>query len=160
MVYVSRSPSGEKSGFGQMWPKSWQILRRNVGWGGCHMGRQELGCKWVDPYRPQDTFPGLVGPFGAMGGRFGAILHIENADATPPHLDVFMRLGSSADLHGSLQDLCKGGAQLMHEHTSPNRLECTAKAGPNTNSGQPKGIFGRFWSALGVPEAHQAPKQN
>ena len=37
------------------------------------MGRQGLGCNWVDPYRPQDAFPGLVGPFGATGGRFGAI---------------------------------------------------------------------------------------
>ena len=40
------------------------------------MGRQGLGCTWVDPYRCQDAFPGLVGPFRATGGRFGAIFHI------------------------------------------------------------------------------------
>ena len=40
------------------------------------MGRQGLGCTWVDPYRPQDAFPGLVGPYRATGGRFGAIFHI------------------------------------------------------------------------------------
>ena len=31
---------------------------------------------------------------------------IENADATPPHLDVLVRLGDSVVLHGSLQFLC------------------------------------------------------
>ena len=40
------------------------------------MGHQGLGCTWVDPYRCQDAFPGLVGPFWATGGRFGAIFHI------------------------------------------------------------------------------------
>ena len=29
--------------------------------------------------------------------------HIENADATPPHLNVFVRFGDSVALHGSLQ---------------------------------------------------------
>ena len=46
------------------------------GLGGCHMGRQGLGSNWVDLYRCQDAFPGLVGPFWATGGRFGAIFHI------------------------------------------------------------------------------------
>ena len=40
------------------------------------MGRQGLGTTWVDPYRCQDAFPGLVGPFRATGGRFGAIFQI------------------------------------------------------------------------------------
>ena len=57
---------------------------------------------------------------------------LENADATPPHLDVFMRLGSSADLLGSLQFPCKGGAQLMHENTLPNRVEHSVKDGLRT----------------------------
>ena len=39
-------------------------------------GRQGLGSNWVDPYRCQDAFPGLVGPFRAAGGWFGAIFHI------------------------------------------------------------------------------------
>ena len=51
------------------------------------------------------------------------IISIENADATPPHLDVFLRLGSSADLPGFLQFLCKGGAQPMHKNTCRNRLK-------------------------------------
>ena len=41
-----------------------------------HMGRQELGCTRLDPYWCQDAFPGLVRPFGATGGQFGAISHI------------------------------------------------------------------------------------
>ena len=40
------------------------------------MGRQGMGSNWVDLYRPQDAFPGLVGPFRATGSRFGAIFHI------------------------------------------------------------------------------------
>ena len=39
-------------------------------------GRQGLGSNWVDPYRCQDAFPGLVGPYRATGGQFGAIFHI------------------------------------------------------------------------------------
>ena len=31
------------------------------------MGRQGLGSNRVDPYRCQDAFPGLVGPFRAAG---------------------------------------------------------------------------------------------
>ena len=31
-------------------------------------GRHGLGCNWVDPYWCQDSFPGLVGPFGTTGG--------------------------------------------------------------------------------------------
>ena len=37
------------------------------GLGGCHMGHQGLGCTWVDPYRCQDAFPGLLGHFGPRG---------------------------------------------------------------------------------------------
>ena len=39
-------------------------------------GRQGLGSSWVEAYRCQDAIRGLVGPFGATGGRFGAIFHI------------------------------------------------------------------------------------
>ena len=39
-------------------------------------GRQGLGSSWVEAYRCQDAIRGLVGPFWAMGGRFGAIFHI------------------------------------------------------------------------------------
>ena len=39
-------------------------------------GPQGLGCTWVDPYWPQDAFPGLVGPFGVTWGRFFGIFHI------------------------------------------------------------------------------------
>ena len=54
------------------------------------------------PKRPQVSLGVL---FGGLGGI------IENADATPPHLDVLVRLGSSADLPGSLKFLCEGVAQ-------------------------------------------------
>ena len=47
------------------------------------MGRQGLGCGWVDSYRCQDSFPGLVGPFGATGGRFGAIFHFSGYPGFP-----------------------------------------------------------------------------
>ena len=67
---------------GLAWP-AWPDLAEKgariwvkYGLGGCHMGHQGLGCTWVDPYRCQDAFPGLVGPFWATGGRFGAIFHI------------------------------------------------------------------------------------
>ena len=39
---------------------------------------------------------------------------IENADATPPHLDVFVRLGSSVGVHGSLQFFAFGLLSLFH----------------------------------------------
>ena len=78
-------------------------------------------------------------------------IFIENADATPPHLDVFMRLGSPADVPGSLQFLCKGGAQPMHENTLPNRLECSAKARQNTNFGQPEGHLCMILGCSGRP---------
>ena len=40
----------------------------------------------------------------------GILGFIENADATPPHLDVFLHLGCSGDLLGTLQFLCIGVA--------------------------------------------------
>ena len=66
---------------------------------------------------------------------------IENADATPPHLDVFVRLGSSSDLPGSLQFLCKGGAQPVHDNTLPNDLKYNAKANQNIDFGEPEAHF-------------------
>ena len=66
---------------------------------------------------------------------------IENADATPPHLDVFVRLGSSSDLPGSLQFLCKGGAQPMHDNTLPNDLKYNAKAHQTIDFGEPEAHF-------------------
>ena len=72
---------GQKRGqvLGEIWP------------GGCHMGRQGLGCTWVDPYRCQDSFPGLVGPFGATGGRFGAIFHIfRMSHIFPDYFPIFL----------------------------------------------------------------------
>ena len=41
-----------------------------------HRTAPGLGRNWVDPYRCQDAFPGLVGPYRAMGGRFRAIFPI------------------------------------------------------------------------------------
>jgi len=40
------------------------------------MGLRGLGFAWVEAYWCRDAFPGLVGPFGAMGVRFGAIFLI------------------------------------------------------------------------------------
>ena len=38
---------------------------------------------------------------------------IENADATPPHLDVLLRLDGSAGVHGSLQVFAFGLLSLF-----------------------------------------------
>ena len=70
--------SQDLAGFGHKRDRFWV----KYGLGGCHMGRQGLGCNWVDPYR-QDAFPGLVGPFGATGGRFGAIFHFSGYAGVP-----------------------------------------------------------------------------
>ena len=40
------------------------------------------------------------------------LVYIENADATPPHLDVSLRFGISVDTLGILKFICHGGAQL------------------------------------------------
>ena len=40
---------------------------------------------------------------------------IENADATPPHLDVILRLGSSVGMHGSLQFFALGCSACFSE---------------------------------------------
>ena len=40
-------------------------------------------------------------------------IYIENADATPPHLDVFVRLGSSGDLLGVLKVICHESLSLF-----------------------------------------------
>ena len=64
---------------GQIWPglaEKGVRIGVKCGLGGCHMGRQGLGCTWVDPNRCQDAFPGLVGPYIASGGQFGANFHI------------------------------------------------------------------------------------
>ena len=68
---------------------------------------------------------------------------IENADATPPHLDVFLRVCvcSSADLLVSLQILCKGSAQPIHENAFLNPLKCRVKAYQNNHCGEPEGRF-------------------
>ena len=34
------------------------------------------------------------------------VVVVENADATPPHLNVFLHLGCSGDLLGSLKFVC------------------------------------------------------
>ena len=44
---------------------------------------------------------------------------IENADATPPHLDVMVHLGSSGGLHGSLQFFAIGLRSLFSSVVSP-----------------------------------------
>ena len=66
---------------------------------------------------------GLQDPSGALGGLGASWVPpekwlggttiiqskhvvIENADATPPHLDVFLHLGCSGDLLGSLKFVC------------------------------------------------------
>ena len=53
---------------GPAWPDSWV----KYGLGNFLRARQGLGCTWVDPYWPQDSFSGLVGPFGATGGSVRA----------------------------------------------------------------------------------------
>ena len=40
---------------------------------------------------------------------------IENADATPPHLDVLLRLGGSLAVHGSLQFFAFGFGLLRYQ---------------------------------------------
>ena len=72
LTYVSRSPSHDFARFGRILLNTYSRFGRNMAWGGCHMGRQGLGCKWVDPSRPQYAFPGLVGPFRAAGGSVRA----------------------------------------------------------------------------------------
>ena len=44
---------------------------------------------------------------------FRGAANIENADATPPHLDVFVRLGSSGDLLGVLKVICHESLSLF-----------------------------------------------
>ena len=39
---------------------------------------------------------------------------IENADATPPHLNVVLRLGSSGDMLCFLKLVCHGALSLMY----------------------------------------------
>ena len=41
------------------------------------------------------------------------VYFIENADATPPHLEVFVRLGCCGDLHGCLQFFALGLLSLF-----------------------------------------------
>ena len=41
------------------------------------------------------------------------MLLIESADATPPHLDVLLRLGGSLGMHGSLQFFAFGLLSLF-----------------------------------------------
>ena len=41
------------------------------------------------------------------------IRHIENADATPPHLEVILHFGSSGGVHGSLQFFAFGLLSLF-----------------------------------------------
>ena len=60
-----------------------------MAWGNL-LGRQGLGCTWVDPYRCQDAFPGLVGPFGATGGSVR--VHF-------PHFPDFLGEGSRDGFH-------------------------------------------------------------
>ena len=43
-------------------------------------------------------------------------LFIENADATPPHPDVVVRLGSSGDMLGILKFICHGALSLMYAY--------------------------------------------
>ena len=40
-------------------------------------------------------------------------IHIENAHATPPHLDVILHLGSSGGVHGSFAVICVWVAQFV-----------------------------------------------
>ena len=78
-------------------------------------------------------------------------MYTENADATPPHLDVLLRLGGSLWLHGPLQFFAFGLLSLFSffEYCGPLRYHEREDFGVGASS------FDRFliilgcWGALG-----------
>ena len=72
LVFTKGAPMGRLAGLA--WPGRPGLAGRKTdrffvkyGLMDFHMGRQGLGCGWVESYWCQDSFPSLVGPFGAMG---------------------------------------------------------------------------------------------
>ena len=79
-------------------------------------GRQGLGSNWVDPYRCQDAFPGVVGPFRAAGGRFGAIFHIFRISHIFPdyfsYFPIIPRCGPGLFGHLDMLNRCPATVEL------------------------------------------------
>ena len=84
---------------GQIWqdlPDKGADTWMKDGLGDFHMGRQGLGWSWVDSYRYQESFPGLVEPIDATGCQFVALIFRSFWEGSPcpsPIICLFPRCG-------------------------------------------------------------------